>query len=374
MSVAEMDRTSVAECIEKSDVSGCESRSNAPGWDAIDATLRAVYGRQQAWHWRTIRTLSQGGNDPLDGISAYRVDGQKPHWHYISYGMSELYAKESADKLRSGWGFEFTLRLARQPEEKQPPAWPLQLLQNLARYVAQTGHVFQPGDHMDLNGPIAAGADTMLRAAMFAADPLLAAIDTLNGRVTFVQVVGVTLDELRAAKTWNITGFLSLLASSRDTLLRTDLRRRSILKHPPIAAELEVRSRAEGSATRVVYATGVQFKESGWFRKSLSISLDAGAVGDLVTLLSARLSHGRPLTVRGQAKAITFESGPGVNWKVQGDDLTVTLSSRAVAEMVESLTPRGGTYRLTAVPEMSIHIEPCQLRDLAGNDVQVLGA
>jgi len=373
MSVAEMDKTSVAECVERSDEE-CETRQDAPGWKAIDGSLRAVYGRQEAWLWRTVRTFQEGGRDPLDGICAYRVDGPKPHWHYISYGMSELYAKESPDKLRSGWGFEFTLRLTRQPDEKQPPVWPLQLLQNLARYVVQTGNVFQPGDHMDVNGPLAVGADTMLQAAMFTADPWLAAIDTPNGRVMFIQVVGVTLDELRAAKAWNIMGFLSLFASCRDALLRTDLRRRSILKHPPIAAELEARSQAEGSATRVVYATGVQFKESGWFRKSLSISLDAGVVGDMVTLLSPRLSHGRPLTIRGRSKSITFEPGPVVNWKAQGGDLTVTLPSLAAAEMVESLTPRGGAYRLEAVPELTIHIEPCQLRDLAGNDVQVLGA
>ena len=346
---------------------------DAPGWDAIDEALREMYGQQEAWQWRTVQTFGQGGGDPLDCICAYRVDGQKPHWHYVSYGMSELYEKRSRDRLRSGWGFEFTLRLTRQGDETQPPVWPLRLLQHLSRYVVQTGNVFQPGDHMDVNGPIAEGFDTMLRAAMFAADPLLSAIDTPNGRVRFVQVVGVTLDELRAAKAWNITGFLELFSTCRDPLLRTDLRRRSILKHPPVRAALEIRSHAEGSATRMVYATGVQFKESGWLRRSLSISLDANVVGDLVTLLSARLSHGRPLTVRGQSQAVTFESGPELRWRVRGDDVTVTLPPRAVTEVAGSLTSHAGTYRLAAAPGLTLHVEPCQLRDLAGNNVRVCG-
>jgi len=348
--------------------------SVAPGWEAIDAALWATYGHTPSQQWRTVQTYRQGGGDPLDGICVYRVDGPRPHWHYVSFGLSELYGKEIDDMQRSGWGFELTLRVARQLDEVQPPVWPLRLLQNLARYVVETGNVFQPGDHMDLNGPIAEGADTMLRAAMFAADPLLPSLETPNGRLSFVQVVGVTLDELRAAKAWNITGFLTLFAGCRDSLLRTDLRRRSILKHPPVAAAMEKRSHEEGSATRIVYATGVGFREGGWFRKSLSISLDANVVGDLVTLLSARLLHGRPLTVRGQSRAVTFESGAVVGWKARGYDLTVTLPPRAVAEAVDVLTSRGGVYRIEAAPGLTIHIEPCQLRDLAGNDIHVLGA
>jgi suppressor of fused-like protein len=41
----------------------------------------------------------------------------------------------------SGYGFELTLRLKKQPGETAPPAWPAELLQQLARYVFQTGLV-----------------------------------------------------------------------------------------------------------------------------------------------------------------------------------------------------------------------------------------
>jgi len=43
-----------------------------------------------------------------------------------------------ADSL-SGFGFELTFRLRREPGETAPPTWPAALLQALARYVFQSG-------------------------------------------------------------------------------------------------------------------------------------------------------------------------------------------------------------------------------------------
>lgn len=39
----------------------------------------------------------------------------------------------------SGFGFELTFRLKREPDETAPPTWPAALLQALARYVFQSG-------------------------------------------------------------------------------------------------------------------------------------------------------------------------------------------------------------------------------------------
>ncbi|KAG1606612.1 hypothetical protein G6F45_013943 [Rhizopus arrhizus] len=43
---------------------------------------------------------------------ASAADAPVPHWHYITYGFSELYAKESSDADASGYGSELTFRLA----------------------------------------------------------------------------------------------------------------------------------------------------------------------------------------------------------------------------------------------------------------------
>ena len=52
-----------------------------------------------------------GGQDPLDGLSAYKAESPFPHWHIVTFGFSELYEKESENPDYSGYGFELTFRL-----------------------------------------------------------------------------------------------------------------------------------------------------------------------------------------------------------------------------------------------------------------------
>jgi len=167
------------------------------------------------------------------------------HWHFVSYGMSDLYGKETDDSEVSGWGLEFTLRLRRN-DEPEPPSWALSLLNNLARYVFQTGNVFDLGHHMDLNGPIALGSETAIRAIAFAKDVQLGNIVTPHGRVTFIQVVGLTVDEYDAVQAWDAEKFLDLL-STRDPWLVTDLHRTTWLRDSEFAGEVEAGSRRDGS-------------------------------------------------------------------------------------------------------------------------------
>jgi suppressor of fused-like protein len=68
-----------------------------PGWAAIDAALQPIYGDVEPMHWGTLVRWRQGGPDPLDRISCYRRTDPVPHWHFVSYGLTELYEKESVD-------------------------------------------------------------------------------------------------------------------------------------------------------------------------------------------------------------------------------------------------------------------------------------
>ena len=79
------------------------------GWDAITAEFERIYPDQTApIHYGTIVPYELGGNDPLNGISIY--DGGD-FWHFVSYGLTELYEKESQDKEWSGFGYELTFKL-----------------------------------------------------------------------------------------------------------------------------------------------------------------------------------------------------------------------------------------------------------------------
>ena len=186
---------------------------DAPGWDAIDGALAPIYGDQEPKHYGTIIKFALGGPDPLDGVSIYEHPGPPAHWHYVSYGMSELYQKQSDDPERSGWGIEFTFRLARD-SAPEAPVWPISLMQNLARYVYESGNVLLPNHHMNANGPIAQESATALEAVLCAADSELGEIATPNGRVTFVQLIGITLDELASIKAWSCLLYTS--PSPRD--------------------------------------------------------------------------------------------------------------------------------------------------------------
>ncbi len=82
---------------------------NTVGWDAIEKEFLRVYpGQTKPKHYGTIIKYVMGGNDPLDGISVY--DGGS-YWHFVSFGLSEIYDKECENKEISGYGYELTFKL-----------------------------------------------------------------------------------------------------------------------------------------------------------------------------------------------------------------------------------------------------------------------
>jgi hypothetical protein len=168
--------------------------SDAQGWNAIQAKLVAAHGTREAKHWGTIMRYSDGGPDPLDGISAFWGE-TPPHWHYVTFGFSELNEKRSPDKDVSGWGFELSFRIKRQSGEKSPPEWPVPLLQKLARYVFNNKMPFDHEHYIRWGGPITRLEDTRLEALVFAVDPLLGEIDTPNGHLKFLEAIAITGDE-----------------------------------------------------------------------------------------------------------------------------------------------------------------------------------
>lgn len=206
--------------------------SERSGWDAIDGALQQLYGDSQPVHWASEHPWSLGGPDPLDGISAYRRIDPVAHWHYIGYGLTELYEKEWDNPDESGWGFELTFRLVRRPDDTQPPLWPARFLQNLARYVFQSGKSFEPNHTIKAAGPITADRpDSAIEAIAFTVDPELGRIRTPHGSVQFLQIVGLTLPEYRAALGGKTRSLLDQL-STQLPLYVTDIDRASLITAP----------------------------------------------------------------------------------------------------------------------------------------------
>lgn len=167
----------------------------APGWDAIEAALTPHYGGVPARHVAFTPPAAFSLN--LQGCSAYAAEG---HWFYVTFGLSELFETElPAEPGPSGHGFELTMRTPR-GDEPGPPDWPYAMLNELGKQVRGKGVPLEPGDRVDLRGPITGhpqtdGPPSQLTVFAFREDPVLGAIETPQGSVRFVQVVGVTAAE-----------------------------------------------------------------------------------------------------------------------------------------------------------------------------------
>lgn len=173
------------------------TEDDAVGWECIDKELEKIYPGQEPLHFAPPLHYAAGDNDPLDGISVYRSEKQEKHFHFVTYGFSELYYNEkSAGGEFSKFGFELTFRLKMEQEDDNIH-WVCNLLQNLARYVFQSGKWFEEYHLIPANGPIRSGYDTDMTALAFALDPELGKIDTPHGEVSFLQIVGLTTDEFK---------------------------------------------------------------------------------------------------------------------------------------------------------------------------------
>jgi len=339
-----------------------------PGWDAINAALEPIYGDTEPLHWGTVVRWRLGGPDPLDGTSAYRADGPPLHWHFVSYGLSELYAKESEDPAASGWGIELTFRLRREPGDDQPPGWALNLLQHLARYVFESGNVLRAGDHLDLNGPIVPTERTEIRALAFALDPQLGRIETPHGSLEFVQVVGVTMDEYTAMMAWDTLRLLELI-QEQDALLVTDLERTSYLADPAIAQVVQEGTATEGSSMARINVDRLDWRGDD---DRLSITLGAMAIERLHRMVEGRLPFGEQLWIQGPEMAVVAQPAEPFSWHDAGEgvvhiDLPVAMG-RAIAE---SVPPTAGTYDIE--PRLRIVVERTVITDQDGNSVESVG-
>jgi suppressor of fused-like protein len=316
-----------------------EPEHPTPGWDAIDAALDRLYPGMEPKHLGTIMRWSEGGPDPLDGISLYARPG---HWHLVSYGMSELYQKESTVAEYSGWGFEFTIRVARTDEDTEP-IWAVNLLQNLARYVNESGNVFGSGHHIDLNGPINLDRpDTRIRAAAFIADPELETIDTAHGQVAFLQLVGLTLDEYEACKSWDTAQVLALVAA-KVPMLVTDLDRDSVLADPATAALV-----ADGIARDGSKLGSLAVDVARWsVQPEPVVTFGAYAAPRVAAALDGRLPFGRGLAIDGPDGQILFKADDrDAITEVDARTIEIGLSPPTAADLGAALRSTPGHYRL----------------------------
>jgi suppressor of fused len=336
----------------------------SPGWDAITQALRKIYGDTEPRHLAPILPAMLGGNDPLDGISAFKSSfGGREHWHLVTYGYSELYAKETDDAEVSGYGFEMTLRVIDPESPDSVPMWAVSFLQNLARYVFRTGNAFASGHHTTLNGPIALGRDTALEAAAFLPDPELPPIETPNGKVEFLQVVGLTQDEYDATKAWDTVKLLGVLAE-HDRALVTDLPRKSWLGRPEIRALVEAGAARDGSSMGMFFTTRGSLDAAA---TPPVLGVAANGLDDLKRMIRARLAFGRPAILCWPKGGVELTAGETTQLCEDAEGTTLVLDVQDRAAILE-IPVRRGDYPLPS-GKAALRVIPIEILDGEGKRV-----
>ena len=339
------------------------------GWDAINDALREVYGTQEPKHWGTVLPYALGGKDPLTGISAYDVPGYPDIWHFVTYGFSELYEKESDDLSTSGFGFELTFRL-RTNDVDADATWVFNFLQNLARYVFETGRVFGPGHTIPLNGPIRSDSQTLIQCAAFTLDSSLGEIVTPNGSVEFVQIVGLTVDEMDAVLGWNTQAFVNLMRETNPDLV-TDLERVSLLNDRSFREAVEKRSYEEGASASEMSCNDVSYASRPG--EKCVINLPAFLIRDLLHRLSGRIPFGRDFALRGTDSLVIFNRDDTVGWQQESDHLSVQLDGGAFGALRQTVRPKAGDYSIPQLEGIVFRVHKTEIKDTEGNVRDVIG-
>ena len=171
----------------------------AVGWDAIEKEFLRVYpGQENPKHYGTVIKWMLGGKDPLDGISVY--DGGD-YWHFVSFGQTEIYEKECDDEEISGYGYELTFKLKKSGLEDEEAELRniCGILQMVARITFTKGELFAPDEfiYTGQTQGIDAFQKSNLTGFICVKDTTVETIDTPNGRVEFLELVGMTDAELK---------------------------------------------------------------------------------------------------------------------------------------------------------------------------------
>lgn len=205
-----------------------DEEPNLSGWNAIIERCEQVYPNQkdpQAFgpiiRWRF------GGGSPLDSVRIY--DGGD-YWHFVTLGLSELYEKRSKNKEISGYGWEFTFKLKKgcYEDEYKELLNATGTLQHIAKTVFENGEIYgffeylYSGQTEGLN----VSEDSEITGFITVPDFKLKEINTPNGKVKFIELIGATNRELEAimSKKIDVIGLCKKLGNDV-----TDYRRKSVI-------------------------------------------------------------------------------------------------------------------------------------------------
>lgn len=177
------------------------------GMDAIDKEVEGVYPKESLYtNYVPMIRWELGGPDPLDKVTIY--DGGD-YYKYVTYGLTELYDKESEDQTKSGFGMEFTFKLKKDAykDEEGELKNVIGVLQTLAKGTIVDGEIFKPYEFVYTSQTEVMDTEQKSNISGFiiVPDKELQSLVTPYGRVDFLAFIGVTKEELLAIRKQEIT-------------------------------------------------------------------------------------------------------------------------------------------------------------------------
>lgn len=316
-----------------------EIKEERAGFEALSRILEQRCPEETGIYYGVTAARTLRKRETLDGVEVRAMKEPVPHWLYVTYGFSELGEKECRDLDRSGYGFELVFRLKK--EEEEAPMWPMNLLQDLAGYVFSTGSGFAPGHYMDCGGPVGP-EKTELTALAFRQDPLLGEENTVNGRVEFLEAVGITEKEMEGLMCWNGEAFLAEMDRIHPLGI-TDPGRSCLMGEESFCRAWEAGVEKDGSVTGFLYADGLSVRGDGENRR---MEISAKLAGRLRIMLKARVGKDRSLTLESRDGTFCFLPGEEDRWENRDGVFHLLLTKQGLEEFCGALRAAAGFYPL----------------------------
>lgn len=214
---------------------------HAPGWDALDRFVGRHFGGQTPHQFTSKTPYDLDSLNPLPAVTVWATRAPVG-WMYVTYGLTELFEKTTDDPDISGFGFELSFRIPANADEKEPPKWPLRLLQALGHHALENEGGFDSGHAINLGASLVpegtdGPADCALTGLICLPDPLLGKFGTVHGSVLILRLFGVTADELEGLEELELGELVGCIAELSPMAI-TDPGRRSFAEDPELGKVL----------------------------------------------------------------------------------------------------------------------------------------
>ena len=170
-----------------------------PGCEAISEQFAKLYGKGVFQYVEAASLFD--GYDHIDGFGV--AASPKGYMHIVTSGLTNIRANEDAfGNTVSGWGYEITVKWSGNSIEDCLDAF--KLLGRLVSYAQVKRvrwHNYQAFSLSRLR-PVPEIRTDSFAGVLFTEDTLLPAIDTVNGRVEFLQIVNITAAEMKRLRSF----------------------------------------------------------------------------------------------------------------------------------------------------------------------------